>query len=380
MRFYIIFILLCLLSSCGENEETMRVANMHELKNVALRHAKRFSISYSGSYKLVCLYGEKDIIDTTECLVLYQDEKPELGLANCRYIKCPTKRIASLSSIYSNMIVSLNEIEKITGIENVDYYHNNLIIERVSSGIIREVQRGPDIDIEQLISLNPEVVFSFGVGINTETVDRRLEKQNINVVYLTDQLEDTPLARAEWIKFFACFINEDSLANIYFDKVESNYNELKNMVKDVAFKPKVITEIKYGDSWFVPSGQSYLAKLIKDAGAKYIFDSINSPGSVPMSFETVYSYGKDAEYWLNLSLCKSKEDVLSQDKRYANFKAYKDGNLYNNTLHCNIKGYSNYWEDGFVNPDRILSDFIKIFHPNLTDSINSNYHFYEKLK
>jgi iron complex transport system substrate-binding protein len=98
-----------------------------------------------------------------------------------------------------------------------------------------------------------------------------------------------------------------------------------------------------------------------------------------MSFETVYRYGKDANYWINVSLCKSLYDIIEQDNRYARFTAFKNGNIYNNTLHCNPNGYSNYWEEGFVFPNKILFDLIAIFHPQHKDSLHQKLNYYQKL-
>ncbi|MBL7918547.1 MAG: iron ABC transporter substrate-binding protein, partial [Bacteroidia bacterium] len=48
-------------------------------------------------------------------------------------------------------------------------------------------------------------------------------------------------------------------------------------------------------------------------------------------------------------------------------------------LVCNSKGYSTYWETGMVFPNRILNDFILIFHPEAADSLKSNFYYYKKL-
>ena len=89
---------------------------------------------------------------------------------------------------------------------------------------------------------------------------------------------------------------------------------------------------------------------------------------------------KDAECWINLSLAKTKKQLLSYDTRYAEFKAFKTGNIYNNTKTTNKKGYSTYWETGIIYPDRILNDLLLIFHPELKDKIKNELYYYEQLK
>src|SRR5690606_5534333 len=104
-------------------------------------------------------------------------------------------------------------------------------------------------------------------------------------------------------------------------------------------KPSVFSEIKYGDVWYLPGGKSFMAQLLNDASADYIWKSDSSAGSLPLSFEQVYSKAKDADFWLNLPLIKTKKELLSYENRYSEFKAFKDGKLYNNTKTTNDKGY-----------------------------------------
>ena len=62
--------------------------------------------------------------------------------------------------------------------------------------------------------------------------------------------------------------------------------------------------------------------------------------------------------------------------RYKLFNALKTGRVYNNNV--NTGRYGNpYWEEGILYPDRVLSDLIKIFHP---EAENTNpFYFYKKL-
>jgi len=109
-----------------------------------------------------------------------------------------------------------------------------------------------------------------------------------------------------------------------------------------------------------------MAHYLQDAGADYIWKNENRSGSIALNFEEVYLKAKDADFWLNFFInVNSKKDLLAFDERYNMFKPFKNGNLYNNTKRVNTKGYSDYYENGMSNPDELLRDFIKIFHPHL---------------
>ena len=44
---------------------------------------------------------------------------------------------------------------------------------------------------------------------------------------------------------------------------------------------------------------------------------------------------------------------------------YKTDHLYNNNRRTNAQGSNDYWESGAVRPDIVLSDLLKILHPEL---------------
>ena len=132
--------------------------------------------------------------------------------------------------------------------------------------------------------------------------------------------------------------------------------------------------------WYVPGGKSFVANLIKDANADYVFKYDAHTGSLNLSFEDVYLKAKDADYWLNPAMVNSKKEILGFELRYAEFKAYKTGNLYNNNKIVNGKGFSNYWETGIIYPDKVLSDLILIFHPEIKPELKSELYYYKKIE
>ena len=216
------------------------------------------------------------------------------------------------------------------------------------------------------------------MGNPKSDVDEKLMITGIPVAISIDHLEETPLARAEWIKFFACFFDKEKLADSLFRQTEKRYIQLKSLTHQVINKPKVLTEIKYGDAWYIPSSKSYVAHLINDAGGDYFWKDDAKSGSTPLSFEIVYTKAKDCDVWLNLYNINSKEDLINYDERYALFKAYQKNQLYNNNKIQNTFGYSNYWETGMINPDDVLADLIAIFWPDKLP--NHQFTYYKKIE
>jgi len=348
--------------------------------DLTIKYSERFLISEGENFRVVHLLGKANSKDTTANFIIYDSLKPSLQLPNSYFVKSKDSRIISLSSIYTTMLSELHCSENIVAIENADYYSNPTILKRVEEGKILQVQKNPEIDREAVIKLAPDIIFAFGMGQTSNDFDVKLMESGIPVLISLDHLEKLPLARAEWIKVFAAFVNKSSLADSLFNQIEMSYLNLKTKALEYKTKPTVLTELKYGDTWYVPGGKSFMGQLISDANATYLWSNDTASGSLPLSFEEVYQKARNADYWLNVSMCTDKKQVVAQDHRYADFLAFKTNSIYNNNLHRNALNYSTYWETGILYPNKILSDFISIFHQQKGDTIASKLNYYTQMK
>lgn len=355
-----------------ENKQPTKTTN-----SIPLSYAKRFAVKKSNDFTILELLGNKNNAEVTVTFVLYKNQKPDYG-KEAYYIKTPVSRVASMSSIYTAMLEKLHCEQTIVAIDNVNYYTSSFIQNKVKENKIIELSKGPNIEVEKTLALNPDLFLTFGMGNPKADVDKKLVQSTLPIAISIDHLEETPLARAEWVKFFSYFFNKESLADSLFIETVKKYNALKSLTKDSKLKPTVLTEIKYGDAWYVPSGKSYIANLINDAGGDYFWKDDNKTGSTPLSFEIVYTKAKECDFWINLYNINSKKELLSYDERYGLFKACKENKLYNNNKVQNALGYSNYWETGITNPDEILADLIYIFSPALLP--DHEFKFYKKIE
>lgn len=366
---------------CHQTKENDTATTLVIKKDTSIKYAKRFAISKNKDLTYIYLFGNKTNFDTTAIYLIYKDPTLIKHISKAIVpVKSPCKHIAALSSIYANMFCELGLLNNIAAIDNIDYINNPKIISKHRSGNIVELAKGPEIDLEQTIKLDPDIVFTFGMGDPKKDVNPKLLLTKIPIAISLDHFEETPLARAEWIKFFAAFVDKNEMADSIFKQVEKNYNELKSLAQKTETKPTVFTDVKYSDSWYMPGGKSYVAKFLADAGTNYLWKDDQNTGSVPLSFEQVYVKAKEADFWINPSVLKTKRELLSFDDRYAEFKAFKNGTVYNNTKFINDKGYSTYWETGMIYPDRILHDLLKIFHPELKERFKNDLYYYEQLK
>ena len=173
----------------------------------------------------------------------------------------------------------------------------------------------------------------------------------------------TPLGQAEWIKFVGLLIGQEKEANEIFAEIEEKYNRLKTLTADIDHRPVVLSGEIHGGTWYAVGGQSFLAQVFKDAGADYFLKDDSRSGGVYLDFETVYARADSVDYWriLNSYPGKYSYNVLeAQDARYTDFKAFRKKGV----IYCNMREKA-YYENMPMEPELLLADFIKVFHPDL---------------
>ena len=185
-------------------------------------------------------------------------------------------------------------------------------------------------------------------------------------------MESLPLGRTEWIRFYGLLFGKEAMADSIFRETEDRYLELKELAKTVTNRPTVISEKKFGSSWYMPAGDSYVAHLYNDAGADYIFKDLPGAGSTPLAFETVLDKAIHADMWLikyNQANDMTYKDLRTEYTPYENFDAFKNRRIYT----CNT-GIVPYYEEFPIHPDYLLKDLVWVFHPELLPGYTPRYY------
>ncbi|KAI3946174.1 hypothetical protein MKW98_008767 [Papaver atlanticum] len=88
--------------------------------------------------------------------------------------------------------------------------------------------------------------------------------------------EDTPLQRAEWIKYLGAFANLEDRANHVYEALKTNYMCLTKAAENnrKAFKP-VVAWLRFNEGVWSFTNDAYKMKYVLDAGGENIDDSIN---------------------------------------------------------------------------------------------------------
>lgn len=216
--------------------------------------------------------------------------------------------------------------------------------------------------------LDPDLIIATALPPARRTEYNAIIDAGIPVVVVSEWLESSPLGRAEWVKLYAALFGKEQLAHEKFSRIREAYHGLQARTRDVADRPSVISGLPRKDAWFVPGGDSYVAALLRDAGASYHWSDLKTTGSIKMDIEPVYQVALDADFWLNPGTVLNLDELLSNDLRFRDFSSVQNGRVYNNNRLLNPAGGNAYWEFGVVQPERILKDLIMILHPDIAES------------
>jgi iron complex transport system substrate-binding protein len=368
-RYYFVFLLV--LSACTGGENKVRQPLQAALE---LSYAKGFRVNKLGKAKLVEVTRPfQNASASLRYLLVHQgdpvpDHDPEVIV-----ITTPVKRLVCTSTTHLPLLDYLDASDRLVGFPNTDYISSEKIRTRVDEGHVIDLGSDQSMNVERLIALKPDLVMGYTVTGDYGQL-RKIQELGVATVINAEYLEKHPLGRAEWIKFMGLLLEKESEANTVFSMIESNYKTTQALVKASLNRPTAMSGVVYGDTWFLPGGQNYGAQLLRDAGYHYLWESDTTSGFLKLSFESVFEKAASADYWIGVASFRSLDELQEADRRYANFKAFKDKHVYTYNARQGAKGGSEFLELGYLRPDIILKDLVKISRPELLPDYQLYFH------
>lgn len=331
-----------------------------------IQYATGFTIEYHDNYKIVNILNHfEDDVDTLKYVLVQRGTTGPTHYSNSQHIQIPVRNLVVMSSVHIALVDFAESIEILKALGNLKYVSNEQVKRNIEAGKIAEVGSGGSMNDELLISMQPDLVMATGSPEATFSRYQTLVEAGVPVLINTGWLEDSPLGRAEWVKLVGALLNKEALVNKKFAAVEKEYEALRLLAQQAENGPTIVEGMPYKGSWFLPDGDSYFGQFLEDAVTTYNWSDTRTKGTLSLDFEAVYPVALEAEFWLNIGNVNSKEEIAAKDVRFTDFKAFKKGAIYNNNKRVNERGANDYWESGSVNPQVILADLIKIFHPEL---------------
>jgi iron complex transport system substrate-binding protein len=359
--------LLVILLSCSHR--TGQVAELRKgSDSTNIYYATRFNMEKDTDYIRIRIYnpwqGAEDVVQ--EWFLIGRGTRIPAGIDSSEVIRIPVKKIICMSTTHLAMISALGEACTISAFSGTKYIYEKSIENMVNQGRIREIGYENNLNKELILELKPDLLMVYGVGSESASYIEKLKELGIKVFYNADYLETDPLGKAEWIKLIGALYCRDKIADSIFSETESKYEKLKNLIsRNITYYPTVLLGLPYRDTWFISPGNSYISRLISDAGGYYLWKEARASAAFPVNLETVYLKALSADFWLNAGTAESKADISAIDNRLADLECFRKGNVFNNNKRMSKGGGDDYWESGSVNPQLILEDIATILHPEL---------------
>ena len=359
------------LFSCQKVTDTKIETSSHKS---SIKYAKGFDIIDNQNGKTLVIKSAYQDVDKTFSYLI----KKKNGTNNKKNtISTPIAKMVLTSTTHIPMVELLQKENTIIGFPFSRYVSSEKTRKLIDNGNIVEIGKEGSLNTEILLDLQPELVVGYSVSAADKALTT-LQNSGISVIYNGDWLEETPLGRAEWIKFFGVLYDKESKADSIFKTIEHNYKIAKEMALKSTTKPTIISgAIMSNDIWNLPAGQSFVAQFLADANLNYLWGNSTGKGSLSLSFESVFEKGLNADYWIAPGYYNSKQQMLDANPLYANFKAFKNDHIYSPTIKKGKTGGVLYYELAPTRPDLVLKDLIKITNPDALP--NHKLVFFEKM-
>lgn len=341
---------------------------------VAFKYATQISVVKYDGFTVATLKNPwKDGMTLHRYILVPSDKEVPYHIPSGTVVRTPLKRSVMFTTVHCAMLMEFGKQDCISGVADLKYIKIPWIQQQVTRGRITDVGDGMSPVIEKIIDEHPDALFlspfenSGGYG--------KLEEINIPIIECADYMESSPLARAEWMRFYGMLFGCEQKADSVFQTVDENYHKLKALAAKAKTRPTVLLDKVTGSVWYVPAGKSTIGQMIKDANGHYPWGDDEHSGSISLPFETVLEKAGEADVWLfrySSDHDISYDELTSEHHGYSQFSAYRNRQAYG----CDVER-SQFYEESPFHPERLLNDFIKIFHPE-TEGLEP-LHFYARV-
>ena len=289
-------------------------------------------------------------------------------------IEVPIRRAAVFTTVHCALLTELGLGDRIVGVADAKYIKIPYIHEQLRKGAIVDCGNGLNPIVEKIMDVKPEVIMlspfenSGGYG--------KTEEIGIPLIECAEYMETSPLARAEWMRFYGLLFGVADKTDSLFQQVDSAYTALKQQATKTGRGRSVIVDKVVGSVWYMPGGRSTIGQMLQDAGGDYPWADDDQSGSLALPFETVLERGGEADVWMLRYSSDHPWDyreLLSGHHGYSQLRAFRQKEVYG----CNVE-QSHFYEETPFHPDRLLNDFLQILHPDIIGLAPLRY--YKKLK
>lgn len=359
MKHLLNLLLLLSLCACGNRRAA---DNTVGVDSVAFKYARLIHVERHNGYTLARVDNPWKVGKTLHTYVLVPNDAPlSQQLPQGTVVRTPLRRSIIFTSVHAALADQFAAQKQVAGVADSKYIKVPFVVEGCADGTLVDCGDGMNPLVEKIIDAGADAILlspfenSGGYG--------RLEDVGIPLIECAEYMEQSPLARAEWMRFYGMLYGKEHEADSLFALVDSSYHALKTLAATSHISRTVLMDKQTGSVWYVPGGRSTIGRMLDDAGARYPFAQDEHSGSLPLPFETVLERSGDADVWLfryDSLQPITRQQLLAEQPGYSQLRPVHEDELYG----CNV-ATSMFYEESPFRPDLLLQDFIQILHPDL---------------
>lgn len=352
--FLLVAVLLLMAACRGNVAERQTVGG-----DSVITQAQLLDISRAEDYTLVTISDPWRSGALLHRYVLVPADKPlPDDLPDGTVVRTPLRSALVYSGVHTAMMRELGAIDALKGVCDVQFFTDPEVLEAVKAGRLADCGSSMAPTIERVIEMQPDGIL---LSPYQDATYGQITTLDIPIIECADYMETTPLGRAEWVKFYGELLGQRERADSIFQAVEKAYNDLKDKVTQTGEHPKVLTEMVISGVWNVPGGNSYMARLIQDAGGIHPWADDKSTGSLNLDFNQVLAEAHDADVWLIKSFnIHTYADLKGAYSLNDQFEAFKQRKVY--ACDTNV---TRFYERFPFHPDILLMEYYNLFNGNL---------------
>lgn len=334
-----------------------------------LTHARLLRLTEHRGYTRADIVNPWDTTRLLQTLVIVTDSSAAGELPEGTVVRAPLRRSLVMTTVHCSIIDELRAAQAIAGVCDAPYISVPYIIKGVAEHRIADCGTATAPTMERVIALAPDAIL---VSPYEQSDFTKLRKLGTPVVLLADYMEPTPLGRAEWVRLYGLLYGRRTEADSLFESTARRYGELRAMAAKAKSRPTVLTDTRYGQTWYVPGPSSTMGRMYADAGAVNPFAAVTGEnGSLALAPERVLATAREADVWLiKAGRSYTMRSLAEENAMHRLFRPFLTGNVWA----CDTRT-SGFFEQEPFHPDRLLADFIRILHPELRlPGENTYYH------
>ena len=333
-----------------------------------MRHAQLLTLERGEAYTVATVADPWRGGVLRRYVLVPRDKDLPADLPEGTVVRTPISNALVYSSVHTSLLSELGCLDVVKGVVDKQYFIDSTLVAGINAGTIADCGNSMNPTVERVIDMQPDAIL---LSPYQDASYGQIAKMDIPIIECADYLEYDPLGRAEWMKFYGELVGKRDEADSLYTAVVNAYNDLKQKAAGAETHPTVVTEMVISGIWNVPGGQSYMARILTDAGGRYLWADDPNTGSLALDFNQVLAVAQDADYWFikwtNINSLKDLQGAYDLNKEMAAFK--------NKRVYVCDTDKTRFFDRIPFHPEVLLREFAAILHPELfPDFTNQMYH------